>query len=127
MVSQLKDIIEIEEFKTEAKIDILYKGVDSKEITNMIEKDNIKVNIINKREDLMTINRKISDTKEKTEEEMEDLEIIEEIKMEDMKETTEVIKEQTEEEVIEEEEKIKLLIEYLFKEKYHQIINTKTI
>ena len=116
MVSQLKDIIEIEEFKTEAKIDILYKGVDSKEITNMIEKDNIKVNIINKREDLMTINRKISDTKEKTEEEMEDLEIIEEIKMEDMKETTEVIKEQTEEEVIEEEEKIKLLIEYLFKE-----------
>lgn len=123
MVSQLKDIIEIEECKTEVNIDILYKEVDSKEIT-MIEKDNnnIKVNIVNKREDLMTINRKISDIKEKTEEEMEDLEIIEEIKMEDMKETTGAIKEQTEEEVIEEEEKIKLLIEYLFKEnKYDQI------
>ena len=121
MVSQLKDIIEIEECKTEVKIDILYKEVDTKEIT-MIEKDNIKVNIVNKREDLMTINRKISDIKEKTEEEMEDLEIIEEIKMEDMKEMTGAIKEQTEEEVIEEEEKIKLLIEYLFKEnKYDQI------
>lgn len=121
MVSQLKDTIEIEECKTEVKIDILYKEVDSKEIT-MIEKDNIKVNIVNKKEDLMTINRKISDIKEKTEEETEDLEIIEEIKMEDMKETTGAIKEQTEGEVIEEEEKIKLLIEYLFKEnKYDQI------